>query len=224
MLDCAGKLREGEDRDVEVACERIGLQAERVQCARVGLDLGLQSDALRRVRRCALTEHLVCARALARQQLQPRLQQRAVLQERIATRLVSADLRKTFKRNLLDHALHDLLAQIVLRLAAESHLMIVEPIDGDTDCKIRIAGEVMRKRYGRDVKDAQFSELFSPAVFRDNMMRLREVRRTGVPIIFDATVVPDDSPAFSYEVVLLRALAPDERTYWNIVGIFMLDA
>ncbi|MBU6297661.1 MAG: PAS domain-containing protein [Alphaproteobacteria bacterium] len=105
-----------------------------------------------------------------------------------------------------------------------SHLMIVEPVEDDTDCKIRIAGDVIRKRYGRDVKDAQFSELFSPAVFRDNMMRLREVRRTGVPIIFDATVIPDDGPSFSYEVVLLRVLSPDERTYWNIVGIFMLDA
>ena len=104
-----------------------------------------------------------------------------------------------------------------------SHLMIVEPIDGDTDCKVRIAGEAVRKRYGRDVKDAQFCELFSPVVFRDNMMRLHEVRRTGVPIVFDATVIPDDGPAFSYEVVLLRALAPDERTYCNVVGIFMLD-
>jgi hypothetical protein len=105
-----------------------------------------------------------------------------------------------------------------------SHLMVVEPIEGNTDCKIRIAGEAVRKRYGRDVKDARFSELFSPAVCADNMMRLREVLRTGVPIIFDAAIIRDDAPALCYEVLLLRIRAPDESTYWNVVGIFMLDA
>lgn len=104
-----------------------------------------------------------------------------------------------------------------------THLMIVEPIEDGADCRIRIAGEAVRKRYGRDVKDARFSELFSPAMCADNMMRLREVRRTGVPIIFDAAIVRDDAPALCYEVLLLRILAPDERTTWNVIGIFMLD-
>ena len=54
-------------------------------------------------------------------------------------------------------------------------------------------------------------------------MRLREVRRTGVPIIFDAAIIRDDDPTLSYEIRLLRVLAPDERTYWNVVASFMLE-
>ena len=104
-----------------------------------------------------------------------------------------------------------------------SNLMTVEPIDGDTDGRIRVAGNALRKRYGRDVTGVRFSELFSSPVATDNLMRLREVRRTGTPIIFDATVIRADSPALCYETLLLRILAPDERTYWNVVGIFMLD-
>jgi len=104
-----------------------------------------------------------------------------------------------------------------------SHLVVVEPIDNDTDCRVRIVGEAARGRYGRDVAGARFSELFSPTVCRDNLMRLREVRRTGEPIIFDAAIVRDDAPPLCYEVLLLRVLAPDERTLWNVVGIFMLQ-
>ena len=60
-----------------------------------------------------------------------------------------------------------------------SHLMTVEPVDDDTDGRIRVAGSALRKRYGRDVTGARFSELFSSLVAADNLMRLREVRRTG---------------------------------------------
>ena len=105
-----------------------------------------------------------------------------------------------------------------------SYLTIVEPIDNDTDCRIRVAGDAVRQRYKRDVKDVRFSDIFSSAVAADNMMRLREVRRTGIPIIFDAAIIHDDAPAICYEALLLRIFAPDEQTYWNVVGIFMLDA
>ena len=104
-----------------------------------------------------------------------------------------------------------------------SNLMTVEPVDNDTDCKIRVAGNTLRKRYGQDVTGMRFSELFSPPIAADNLMRLREVRRTGTPIIFDATIIRPDDPVLCYETLLLRILAPDERTYWNVVGIFMLD-
>lgn len=104
-----------------------------------------------------------------------------------------------------------------------SQLLILEPIEGDSDFRIRIAGDALRKRYGRDVTGLQFSELYSSPVAADNLMRLREVRRTGIPIIFDAAIIRADAPALCYETLLLRILAPDERTYWNIVGIFMLD-
>jgi len=105
-----------------------------------------------------------------------------------------------------------------------SNLMTVEPIDNDTDGRIRNAGRALRYRYGRDVTNVRFSQLFTSPGAADNLMRLREVRRTGTPIVFSATILRARGPALCYESVFLRILAPDERTYWNIVGIFMRDA
>ncbi len=104
-----------------------------------------------------------------------------------------------------------------------SNLMIVEPIDGDTDGRIRDAGSALRYRYGRDVTNVKFSQLYTSPGAADNLMRLREARRTGTPIVFSTTIIRARAPALCYETILLRILAPDERTYWNVVGIFMGD-
>jgi hypothetical protein len=105
-----------------------------------------------------------------------------------------------------------------------SNLMTVEPIEGDTDGRIRVAGSALRNRYGRDVTGARFSQLHTSPGAADNLMRLREVRRTGTPIVFGATIIRARAPALCYETLLLRILAPDEHTYWNVVGIFMLES
>ena len=104
-----------------------------------------------------------------------------------------------------------------------ANLMTVEPTDDDTDGCIRVAGSALRYRYGRDVTNARFSQLHTAPGAADNLMRLREVRRTGTPIVYRATVIRARAPALRYETVLLRILAPDECTYWNVVGIFILD-
>ena len=104
------------------------------------------------------------------------------------------------------------------------NLMIVEPIDDDTDGRIRIAGSALRGRYGRDVANARFSNLYTSPGAADNLMRLREVRRTGSPIVFAATIIRASVSALCYETLLLRILAPDDSTYWNVVGIFMFKS
>ncbi|MDA8093274.1 MAG: PAS domain-containing protein [Betaproteobacteria bacterium] len=100
------------------------------------------------------------------------------------------------------------------------NLMIAETIDDDTDCRIRLAGSSLRQRYKREVSGRRLSELFSPPIAADNLARLRKVRETGGAFIHAAAVMPDVAPPLYYEVLLLRALAPNETAMWNIIGIF----
>ena len=103
------------------------------------------------------------------------------------------------------------------------NFMLAEPIENDTDCRIRLAGSSLRKRYKREVSGERFSKLFSPAIAAENLARLRKVRETGTPSIFSAVIIADGAPTLQYEVLVLRALASDEVTMWNVLGIFMLD-
>ena len=105
-----------------------------------------------------------------------------------------------------------------------ANLMTIEPIDDDADGRIRVAGNALRDRYGRDVTNARFSSLYTSPGAADNLMRLREVRRTGTPIVFGATIIRTRVPPLSYETILLRIRAPDEYAYWNVMGIFMRDS
>ena len=100
------------------------------------------------------------------------------------------------------------------------NLMIAEPIDDDTDCRIRLAGSSLRQRYKREVSGRRLSELFSPVIAADNLARLRKVREMGRAFIHTAAVMPDDTPPLHYEVLLLHALAPNEAAMWNVIGIF----
>ena len=101
------------------------------------------------------------------------------------------------------------------------NLMIAEPIENGADFRIRLAGSSLRKRYRREVSGERFSTLFSPLVAEENIARLHKVQRTGIPSVLLAAVITDDAPPVRYEVIMLRALAPDETTMWNVIGIFM---
>lgn len=94
-----------------------------------------------------------------------------------------------------------------------SHLMILELIDGDTDCHIRLAGTSLRRLFRREVSGERLSELYSASTLEQQLARLREVRRTGEPIILAATMARADAPPFAH----------DEVRWWNVIGIFVRD-
>lgn len=105
-----------------------------------------------------------------------------------------------------------------------ANLMIVEPVEEEKDCRIRLAGSLVRRRYGREVSGQRMSGLFSPHIFERHIADMREVRRTGKPLILAATVPQKDTLPLSFDVVIVRALAPDRQTMWNVVGVFMRSA
>ncbi len=114
-------------------------------------------------------------------------------------------------RNIPSHAFARLL----------SHIMIVEPINGDTDGRIRLAGTAIRSRYGTEVSGKHLSELYSPAVLQQHLTHLRNARNAGEPLILEATVMRHEASPLVFDKIVLRAFAPDQISMWNIVGVFI---
>lgn len=102
-----------------------------------------------------------------------------------------------------------------------ANLMIVEPIEEGRDCLIRLAGSLVRRRYGREVSGERLSALFSPAAFKQNLARMQAVRETGAPSVLVGTVPQDDAPPLRFDAIILRAWAPKKDAMWNVVGIFV---
>ena len=104
-----------------------------------------------------------------------------------------------------------------------ANLMVAEPNADQSDCSIRLAGTSVRQRYGQDVSGKNLSALFSSVIFELTRKRLQIVRETGIPLILGVTVPRQDAPSLHFEVIMLRAYAPDRRAMWNVIATFRAD-
>jgi hypothetical protein len=102
-----------------------------------------------------------------------------------------------------------------------SHMMIVEPITDVTDGLIRLAGTSVRSRYGCEVSGKHLSDLYSPTALQQHLAHLREVRDAGEPLVLEATVPRNEALPLVFDEIILRALAPDLVSMWNVVGVFV---
>lgn len=91
------------------------------------------------------------------------------------------------------------------------------------DFLVRLAGEAMRRRYGRDVAGARLSELTDAARFPVESARWRAVLENAEPFIEEVRVMEDGRLGLCYESVALRVLAADGVTPWVMTGIFFHD-
>ncbi len=105
-----------------------------------------------------------------------------------------------------------------------SHLLVAVPVEGDTDCHIRLAGTLLHRYFGGDVGGKRFSDLYPHPLFEQHLAATREVLRTGGPVVLSGTIASELLPLRRFEEVILRALAPDEITIWNVIGIFVKTA
>ncbi len=102
-----------------------------------------------------------------------------------------------------------------------SHIMIVEPMDSDTNGLIRLAGTALRLRYGTEASGKRLSEFYSSTILPQYLAYLRGVRDTGEPLILEASYLRDDALHFVSDEIVLRALAPDGVSMWNVVAVFL---
>lgn len=102
-----------------------------------------------------------------------------------------------------------------------THLMLAEPIEDESDCHIRFAGTLLHRYFGRDVTGERLSDLYPLPVFVQHCSAMRNVRQSGVPVTLTGTIASELLPVRGFEVVILRARAPDDIAIWNVIGIFV---
>lgn len=99
---------------------------------------------------------------------------------------------------------------------------LFQPLPPD-DFRVRLAGEAMRRRYGRDVTGARLSELLDETRFACESARWRSILENAQPFVEEIRVMEDGRIGLCYESVVLRVLAADGVTPWLLTGIFFHD-
>lgn len=103
-----------------------------------------------------------------------------------------------------------------------SGLALYQPILNG-DFRVRLAGEALRRRFGRDATGEKLSDLMSAALFAGYGARLRALLDTGKPLVLDVCRCEGDRSRHYFELVDLRVTAPDGITPWVLSGIFFHD-
>ncbi|MDE1987787.1 MAG: PAS domain-containing protein [Alphaproteobacteria bacterium] len=104
-----------------------------------------------------------------------------------------------------------------------SHLIVFEPTDGGSDCRVRLAGDSIRLRFDRDITGMLMSELFPPAQFREHIATTHAVIGSQTPVILDSRLTNGAVEKMHLEVVILPAISPDRVANWTLVGLFYFD-
>jgi hypothetical protein len=104
-----------------------------------------------------------------------------------------------------------------------SNLVVYEPVDGQRDFRIRLAGAMVWQRLGRDITGSLFSQHFPASAFARRRDEMRETIHAQRPCIQDVTLSRADSPDLHYEILNLPVLAADMRTPWILGGVFYFD-
>mgnify|MGYP001066918174 FL=1 len=99
---------------------------------------------------------------------------------------------------------------------------LFQPVPPD-DFLVRLAGEAMRRRHGRDVSGARLSDLMDAPRFACESARWRTLLENAQPFIEEVRVMEDGRVGLCYESVVLRVLAADGVTPWVMTGIFFHD-
>jgi hypothetical protein len=104
-----------------------------------------------------------------------------------------------------------------------SNVTLWEPAQAGTDFRVRLAGVSVCRRFGRDIKGALFSELFSPDDFRHHLAETRELMLTDKAKVVESRLFDGNVQRLHQEVVILPVLAPNRSDQWVLVGLFFFD-
>lgn len=102
-----------------------------------------------------------------------------------------------------------------------SSLMVLEPMNGGENYRIRLAGTALRRRWNdREVTGLKLSDVFEPELFQSQLAFTNSVLESGAPLILDVKQGKPGGGHLRRETILLRVLAPDATANWILVGIF----
>lgn len=100
------------------------------------------------------------------------------------------------------------------------NIVVCEPLPDSTDLKVRLAGDMARRRFNGDIKGARLSELFSGQDLKHHLAASFDVIRTRHPITIDSSLKRGDIEEMHFEILVLPVTAPERNATWLLVGMF----
>lgn len=97
-----------------------------------------------------------------------------------------------------------------------SRIIVHEPIDGDRDLKVRVAGGGIVRRFGIDITGKTMSELFPTADFKDRRESVLKAIREGTPQYADCVLSTGSIEMLHTELVILPVYAPNHTDVWGL--------
>jgi hypothetical protein len=100
-------------------------------------------------------------------------------------------------------------------------ISLYDPIENGRDFRVRLAGTALRRRFGRDITGAKFSEVFSGKSFDYYAGRMRKVLADGEPFVLDLKTMSDGLTRLHFEWLGVQVFSPDCRHPWVMTGHFL---
>jgi hypothetical protein len=109
----------------------------------------------------------------------------------------------------------DLPSKAISRILGDT--FVLQPTDGDYI--VRIVGNNMRRRFGRDASRKRLSELLDKEEFSYQFHGIEEIRLSGVPASH-RIVMTSIARQITRESLVVPAQSPDRTQRWIIVAVF----
>jgi PAS domain len=97
-----------------------------------------------------------------------------------------------------------------------SRIIVHEPIDGDRDLKVRVAGGGIVRRLGTDITGKTMSELFPTPDFTERRESVLKAIREGTPQFADCILSAGKVEMLHTELVILPVYAPNHIDVWGM--------
>jgi len=103
------------------------------------------------------------------------------------------------------------------------NIALYEPIDGEADFRVRLAGSAYMRRFGRDITGLSLSKIYDRKSFEEKRLALVGIISSKAPVIVDVKILRNTRTVMRFEGLGLRVLSPDRRGTWVMGGLFYSD-
>ncbi len=103
------------------------------------------------------------------------------------------------------------------------NIALYEPIDGEADFRVRLAGSAYMRRFGRDITGLSLSKIYDRQNFEEKRLALIGIISSKAPVIVDVKILRNTRTVMRFEGLGLRVLSPDRRDTWVMGGLFYSD-
>lgn len=99
-------------------------------------------------------------------------------------------------------------------------ISLYAPLDDKPDARVHLAGEGLKRRFGRDITGRLMSELFSPADFKIRFAAIMDVITRGEPRLAEITHRIGSLEVMRLELLTLPVVAPNGIDRWALTVAF----